>query len=328
MAGFSNLMPPNVMVKRDNDNWISLPPVQLVPGDIVQLNMGMAIPADMRIIECSSDMQVDNSSLTGETEPQKRDWKKTDHVPAEAANLIFFGTLLVNGKGTGLVINTGDDTFMGRTAKLASSTASEETPIAKEMNDFVIKLFGITGVLCVIFFIIGYVNNHDVIRNLIFLIGLITANVPEGLLATVTASLTLTARRMFLKNVRVKKFLQSVETLGSTSVICSDKTGTLTCNVMTVMHLNYDLKICKCDTMDPYQSIKGDFYNDKEQRDEDFLRLLRCGVLCNNAQLVDGRVDPKANATEAAILKFTYGHVNAQYKMNINDYRNQHKKNT
>jgi len=94
MAGFSNLMPPNVMVKRDNDNWISLPPVQLVPGDIVQLNMGMAIPADMRIIECSSDMQVDNSSLTGETEPQKRDWKKTEHVPAEAANLIFFWNII------------------------------------------------------------------------------------------------------------------------------------------------------------------------------------------------------------------------------------------
>ena len=100
------------------------------------------------------------------------------------------------------------------------------------------------------------IDNGDIVRNVVFLIGIIVANVPEGLLATVTVSLTLTARRMFLKNVQVKN-LESVETLGSTSVICSDKTGTLTTNVMTVQHVYYDLQSRETDTRSPMEAIDG-----------------------------------------------------------------------
>merc|ERR1712154_596560 len=271
--------------------------------------------------------EVDNSSLTGESEPQKRDWKPSDETPAESANLTFFGTLVVNGKGTGEEIATGDEIFMGRTAQLATSTEGEETPIAKEIKDFAFKVSLIAFVLGITFFIIGMVENQDIVANVVFLIGIIVANVPEGLLATVTVSLTLTARRMFDKNVRVKN-LESVETLGSTSVICSDKTGTLTTNVMTCQHIYYDLKECECDTDNPLAAVKGDFYkkdNDKI-RNNDFLKLVRCGALCNNAEFIDGDIDPTANATEAAMVKFSAGHILGEYRIPVPEYRKKHNK--
>merc|ERR1712048_288199 len=135
--------------------------------------------------------------------------------------------------------------------------------------------------------IIGYTSNGELVRNVIFLIGIIVANVPEGLLATVTVSLTLTARRMALKKVRVKN-LESVETLGSTSVICSDKTGTLTTSVMTCQHVVFDLQEFLCDTSKPEHATKGDFYVDEKstQQKESFRRLLRIGVLCNNSEAI------------------------------------------
>jgi len=186
---------------------------------------------------------------------------------------------------------------------------------------------GIAFMLGITFFIIGMVETGDIVQNVVFLIGIIVANVPEGLLATVTVSLTLTARRMFDKNVRVKN-LESVETLGSTSVICSDKTGTLTTNVMTCQHVFYDLKECECDTDNPMQAIQGDFYkkdNDKE-RNPDFLKLVRCGALCNNAGFIDGAVDPTANATEAAMVKFSSGHILEKFRMAVPEFRKRHTK--
>jgi len=326
MGSLSKMKPKNVIVTRGG-NKVEIEPKFLVPGDICELTLGMALPADLRIVDCTPDMEVDNSSLTGESEPQKRDWKPSDETPAESPNLCFFGTLVVNGKGTAVVIATGDETFMGRTARLATSTEGEETPIAKEIKDFVFKVSIIAFILGISFFVIGMVENGDIVRNVVFLIGIIVANVPEGLLATVTVSLTLTARRMFDKNVRVKN-LESVETLGSTSVICSDKTGTLTTNVMTCQHVFYDLKECECDTDNPMQALVGDFYkeHDAKSRNDDFLKLVRCGALCNNAEFIDGHVDPTANATEAAMMKFSAGHISEEYSMNVPEYRAKHRK--
>jgi len=328
MGSLSKMKPKNVIVIRGNKK-LELEPAQLVPGDICELTLGMALPADLRIVDCTPDMEVDNSSLTGESEPQRRNWKPSNETPAEAANLCFFGTLIVNGKGTGLVIATGDNTFMGRTAQLATSTDGEDTPIAKEIKDFVFKVSMIAFTLGITFFIIGMVETgiDGLVQNVVFLIGIIVANVPEGLLATVTVSLTLTARRMFDKNVRVKN-LESVETLGSTSVICSDKTGTLTTNVMTCQHVYYDLKECECDTDNPMQAISGDFYkkDNEKERNVDFLKLARCGALCNNAGFIDGVVDPTANATEAAMVKFSSGHIMEQYRLPIPAYRKLHTK--
>jgi magnesium-transporting ATPase (P-type) len=326
-SSLSAMKPKNVIVTREGKKS-EIEPRDLVPGDIVELSLGMALPSDCRVFDCTPDMEVDNSSLTGESEAQSRRWKpdSVDVLPQEAKNLCFFGTLVVLGKGTAVVIATGDETFMGRTAQQAASTSGEPTPIAKEIKDFVLKVSIIAFSLGISFFIIGMVDNGDVVRNIIFLIGIIVANVPEGLLATVTVSLTLTARRMFEKNVRVKN-LESVETLGSTSVICSDKTGTLTTNIMTCQHVYYDMIECVCDTDQPLMSMKGDFYDDAKNRRPDFVKLVRCGALCNNAAFLDnGKVDPTANATEAAMVKFSAGHISAEYHTGIPDYRRAHRK--
>lgn len=326
VSALAEMRPDDVNVKRNGETEL-LQPNLLVPGDIVEIYMGMQIPADIRFIDCTPDTQVDNSSLTGESDPQTRKWTPSTKIPAEAENLAFFGTLCVKGKGVGVVINTGDSTFMGRTAKLASSTEGEDTPIAREIKDFVLKVSAIAFTLGISFFIAGMVQpNAVLVSNIIFLIGIIVANVPEGLLATVTVSLTLTARRMFHKNVQVKN-LESVETLGSTSVICSDKTGTLTTNIMTVQHVFYDLNDVECDTSSPLEALTGDFYDENDKRHHSFLQLVRCAALCNNASFMkDGTLDPKANATEAAMVKFSYGHVNAQYRRKVSDYRKIHNK--
>ena len=129
-------------------------------------------------------------------------------------------------------------------------------------------------------------KNQDLFKNLVFLIGIIVANVPEGLLATVTICLKLTANRMGVKNLKVKN-LESVETLGSISVICSDKTGTLTTSLMTVSHLFFDKRPVKCDTRNPFNAVRevedGQFYKDEGGYHPTLARLIRIGILCNNA---------------------------------------------
>merc|ERR1719403_336255 len=196
---------------------------------------------------------------------------------------------------------------------MAAGTAAEETPIAREIHDFVVKISAIAFVLGISFFIFGMLSNPDWLANIVFLIGIIVANVPEGLLATVTVSLTLTARRMAIKQVRVKN-LESVETLGSTSVICSDKTGTLTTSIMTCADVVFDMQRKPTDTSDPEHATEGDFY-DKETGEQlpSFKRLLRCGVLCNNSEVIinkkSGKRSYSSDPTEQAIFKFCLGNI-------------------
>lgn len=190
--------------------------------------------------------KVDNSSLTGEAEPQSRSIESSHENPLETKNLAFFSTNCVEGTAKGIVINTGDNTIMGRIANLASGLEMGETPISKEIHYFINIITAVAVFLGVTFFIIALALGYFWLDAVIFLIGIIVANVPEGLLATVTVCLTLTARRMAQKNCLVKN-LEAVETLGSTSTICSDKTGTLTQNRMTVAHMWFDNKIVSAD---------------------------------------------------------------------------------
>merc|ERR1712048_1333243 len=171
----------------------------------------------------------------------------THDNPLETKNLAFFSTNAVEGTATGMVVNIGDNTVMGRIAGPASGLESDETPIAKEIEHFIHIITGVAVFLGVTFFILSFILGYHWLEAVIFLIGIIVANVPEGLLATVTVCLTLTAKRMAKKNCLVKN-LEAVETLGSTSTICSDKTGTLTQNRMTVAHLWFDNKIHEVDT--------------------------------------------------------------------------------
>lgn len=271
MESFKNMMPTmTTVIRGGTPKQVSAE--QLVVGDVIRIKGGDKIPADVRIIECSDDMHVDNSSLTGESEPQKRTVEQTHANPLETKNLAFFGTFCPQGTATGVVVNTGDYTAMGRIATLASMTDTEDTPIKKEIEHFVSIVSAVAIFLGVTFFIIGLLLGTDLITNLVFMIGIIVANVPEGLLATVTVCLTLTANRMSKKMVLVKN-LEAVETLGSTTCICSDKTGTLTQNIMTVSSLIYDRRVFAALDSNP----------EYIQTDLSFQKLTRCATLCNNA---------------------------------------------
>lgn len=155
--------------------------------------------------------------------------------------------VIIKGTARAIVISIGDNTVMGRIAGLTSGLSSGETPIAREIAHFIHLITGVAVFLGVTFFVIALILGYQWLDAVIFLIGIIVANVPEGLLATVTVCLTLTAKRMASKNCLVKN-LEAVETLGSTSTICSDKTGTLTQNRMTVAHMWFDGQIIEADT--------------------------------------------------------------------------------
>merc|ERR1712180_314226 len=227
MEGFKNLVPQKAMVRRNNGKREEIDAVDLTLGDIVDIKFGDRCPADLRVLECRG-FKVDNSSLTGESEPQLRTPEYTHENPLETKNLAFFSTNAVEGTAVGMVVNIGDNTVMGRIAGLASGLGSGQTPIAKEIEHFIHIITAVAVFLGVTFFIIAFILGYNWLDAVIFLIGIIVANVPEGLLATVTVCLTLTAKRMAAKACLVKN-LEAVETLGSTSCICSDKTVTILC---------------------------------------------------------------------------------------------------
>jgi sodium/potassium-transporting ATPase subunit alpha len=262
-----------------------------VPGDVITLNFGDNIPADVVLFK-ANEMKVNNASLTGESEDLLR---KVDAKTAnifESPNVGFFGTMCTAGTGTGIVIRTGDDTVIGRIANLSQSAESAETPLAIEIERFILIVSMVAFTLGISFLIFGFIIGYGPIMNLVFAIGIIVANVPEGLLATVTVSLALTARRMAKKMVLVKN-LESVETLGSTSCICSDKTGTLTQNRMTVSQIFFNRKVINASVN--YQSYKEGLKREHERaananeevnlknvptpdydtKDQDFMTLVR-----------------------------------------------------
>merc|ERR1711953_1297349 len=321
MEGFKNLVPQYALVRRNNGEKLTIPADTLTLGDIVEIKFGDRCPADLRILEARG-LKVDNSSLTGESEPQARGPEFTHENPLETKNLAFFSTNAVEGTAVGMVVNIGDNTVMGRIAGLASGLEGGQTPIAKEIAHFIHIITGVAVFLGVSFFIIAFILGYNWLDAVIFLIGIIVANVPEGLLATVTVCLTLTAKRMASKNCLVKN-LEAVETLGSTSTICSDKTGTLTQNRMTVAHMWFDNKIVEADTSEDQSGSQGAAWKESSG----WKTLERVGMLCNRAEFKGGQEgvsvlkrEVNGDASEAAILKCTelsHG--------NVMDYR---KKNT
>jgi sodium/potassium-transporting ATPase subunit alpha len=234
MADFANFIPKKAKVIRDN-KWTEIEARLLVPGDIIEIVMGESIPADVILFE-AQEMKVNNASLTGESEDLLRVIDMNTKNIFESQNVAFFGTNCTNGKGKGMVFKTGDKTVIGRIAGLATSADGVETTLSKEIERFIFFISVIAITLGVTFFIIGLIIGYPFIMDVIFAIGIIVANVPEGLLVTVTVALALTAQRMHKKFVLVKN-MEAVETLGSTSCICSDKTGTLTQNRMTVSQI-------------------------------------------------------------------------------------------
>uniref|UniRef100_A0A8B9T4J2 Sodium/potassium-transporting ATPase subunit alpha n=1 Tax=Anas platyrhynchos TaxID=8839 RepID=A0A8B9T4J2_ANAPL len=302
IASFKNLVPQQATVIREGDK-LQINANELVVGDLVEIKGGDRVPADIRIISAQG-CKVDNSSLTGESEPQTRSPECTHDSPLETRNIAFFSTMCLEGTATGLVINTGDRTIIGRIASLASGVENEKTPIAIEIEHFVDIIAGLAIFFGATFFVVAMVIGYPFLRAMVFFMAIVVAYVPEGLLATVTVCLSLTAKRLARKNCVVKN-LEAVETLGSTSVICSDKTGTLTQNRMTVAHLWFDNQIHTADTTEDQSGQSFD------QSSETWTLLSRVVTLCNRAQFKAGQENvPVAkrevigDASETALLKF------------------------
>ncbi|KAG0056105.1 hypothetical protein BGZ83_006366 [Gryganskiella cystojenkinii] len=239
LQSFLNLMPQKCFVVRDGKS-IQIPASDLVLGDVVFARMGDKIPADIMIYACT-DMKVDNSSLTGETDPQDRSTMNDHKNPLEARNLCFNGSLVINGEGYGLVIRTGDNTVLGQIAGLTAGEDAGKSPLSREIDDFVKIIASIAITTAIVFFLIGYFavyrkQSGGISSTLNFAIGVFVAWVPEGLPATVTMLLTIAAKRMAAQNVLVKD-LTGVETLGAITLLATDKTGTLTRNQMTVTNI-------------------------------------------------------------------------------------------
>nr|AFU25683.1 Na+,K+ ATPase alpha-subunit 1B [Lygaeus kalmii] len=301
MESFKNMVPQFAVAVRQGEK-VTIRAEEIVLGDVVEVKFGDRIPADIRIIEARG-FKVDNSSLTGESEPQSRGIEMTHENPLETKNLAFFSTNAVEGTARGVVISCGDRTVMGRIAGLASGLDTGETPIAKEIHHFIHIITGVAVFLGLSFFSIAFALGYFWLDAVVFLIGIIVANVPEGLLATVTVCLTLTAKRMAAKNCLVKN-LEAVETLGSTSTICSDKTGTLTQNRMTVAHMWFDNQIIEADTTEDQSGVQYD------RTSPGFKALSRIATLCNRAEFKPGqdgipilKREVNGDASEAALLK-------------------------
>jgi sodium/potassium-transporting ATPase subunit alpha len=208
----------------------------LVPGDVIYVRMGDKTPADVLVFS-ASDCKVDNSSLTGESEPQERVKDNDMQNPLEATNIMFNSTLVVSGEAYGIVIRTGDRTVLGQIANLTAGEEKTTSPLAREIDNFVKMIATIAILTALIFFGIAFpVNNNNASLAINFAIGIFVAWVPEGLPATVTMLLTIAAKRMASQNVLVKD-LQGVETLGAITLLATDKTGTLTRNQMTATNV-------------------------------------------------------------------------------------------
>ncbi|KAK3508555.1 hypothetical protein QTP70_032689, partial [Hemibagrus guttatus] len=301
MESFKNMVPQQALVIREGEK-LQINAEEVVAGDLVEVKGGDRIPADLRVISAHG-CKVDNSSLTGESEPQTRSPDCTHDNPLETRNIAFFSTNCVEGTARGIVVCTGDRTVMGRIATLTSGLETGKTPIAKEIEHFIQIITGVAVFLGLSFFILSIILGYSWLEAVIFLIGIIVANVPEGLLATVTVCLTLTAKRMARKNCLVKN-LEAVETLGSTSTICSDKTGTLTQNRMTVAHMWFDNQIHEADTTEDQSGTSFD------KTSVTWVSLARVAILCNRAVFKAGQEslpilkrDVAGDASESALLK-------------------------
>ena len=268
---------------------------ELVPGDVIVLEEGDLVPADARLVE-AFEVEVDNSSLTGESTPARRYKSDQPNLIAgkslwiELPNIVFAGTSLVRGRARAVVFGTGMNSEIGKIANLTREIKVEQSPLQKQLKATVIAIAALAGGLGVIFLLLGwFVAGLSFLEAFVFCIGLFVANVPEGLLPTVTLSLAMGVQRMAKRHALVKN-LPSVETLGCTTVICSDKTGTLTQNLMMVTEVVVDGKTIQVSGLG-YQP-RGEFVLDQKvlsleaiSRLTTLRHLLECAFICNNARL-------------------------------------------
>jgi cation-transporting P-type ATPase F len=289
-------------------NVVRLSAAELVPGDIAQLQAGARVPADLRLV-ASRDLQVTEAALTGESLPVQKDGALLvahDAVLAERRNMAYASTLVTYGVATGVVVATGDSSEIGRISQMIASAVNLETPLTRKIAQFSKVLLVAILILAAITFGIGVLRGESVVDTLMAAIALAVGAIPEGLPAAMTITLAIGVSRMARRQAIIRN-LPAVETLGSTTVICSDKTGTLTQNQMTVQEI-YTLG-------DAYQ-VSGVGYQPAGaitststsegiwQENFALIETLKAGLLCNDSQLVqaDGLWTIQGDPTEGALL--------------------------
>ena len=271
-----------------------VPSKELVPGDVVVLDTGDFVPADLRIIE-AANLQSQESSLTGESVPVEKNTKTIDEVEVgigDRTNMLFSSSLVTYGRGRAIVVETGMNTEVGKIAGILSETKDIETPLQRRLNKLGKTLGIVCLIICIIIFIVGLCYGKEPLDMFMTAVSLAVAAIPEGLAAVSTIVLAIGVQKMVKKNAIVKK-LPAVETLGSATVICSDKTGTLTQNRMTVQKIYTDKEV-----MDMVALVKAD----TELKDiKELERLVHISMLCNDTKVASDN-ELTGDPTETALV--------------------------
>ncbi len=272
----------------------------IVPGDIIVLEAGDRVCADTRIIE-AKNLQTDESSLTGESIPCTKQIAALSGVVdlAERANMLYSGTSVVRGTGKGVVVGTGMHTEIGKIAEMVQHIKQTPTPLQVKLKELGKTLGFLVFAVCVSVFLIGILRNLNTVETLLTAVSLAVAAVPEGLPAVVTICLALSVQHMIRRNALIKR-LKSIETLGSVTVICSDKTGTLTTNEMTVKKLYVNQTLVDVGG-EGYNSLGSFSIEGKAVEPQSFKLLLDIAASCNNSTKDIG--DPTERALLFAALK-------------------------
>ena len=277
-----------------NENITVIPAKELVPGDIVVLDTGDYIPADLRVIE-AVNLKAQESSLTGESVPVEKNIEKIEKNEVgigDRVNMLFSSSLVTYGRGKGIVVETGMTTEVGKIAGMINDVEKQETPLQTKLNKLG-KTLGIVALaICVFIFIVGLIQGKEPIGMFMTAVSLAVAAIPEGLAAVSTIVLAIGVQKMVKKNAIVKR-LPAVETLGSATVICSDKTGTLTQNKMTVKKIFWNDAIRDLDNIG------------ENEIDEELKKLVYANMLCNDTK-ISNEGELTGDPTETALVDMAF----------------------
>ncbi|MEG6522158.1 calcium-transporting P-type ATPase, PMR1-type [Desulfotomaculum sp. 1211_IL3151] len=288
MEALKAMTAPEALVIRDGIER-KVPAADLIPGDIVLLDTGDKVPADLRLLSLAN-LEIEESALTGESFPVKKRVEnmagETEISLGDTRNMAYMGTVIVRGRGKGVVVSTGMHTEMGHITRMIQEAEEDQTPLQRRLEQLGRYLVAFCLLVCALVVVLGILRGEPMYNMFLAGVSLAVAAIPEGLPAIVTIALAIGVQRMIKRNAIIRR-LPAVETLGCATVICSDKTGTLTENQMTVREIlvgNTRVSV----TGEGYDP-KGEFRFDGTKGPE-FAKLLKCAALCNNAKLTKGEI--------------------------------------